>query len=27
MKAAKKRGGDALEWLKTERFWTYKWED
>lgn len=27
MKAAAKRGGDALEWLKTERFWTYKWED
>jgi N-acetylglucosamine malate deacetylase 2 len=27
MKAAKKRGGDVLEWLKTERFWTYKWDD
>lgn len=27
MKAAAKRGGDALEWLKIERFWTYKWED
>ncbi|SFA51235.1 bacillithiol biosynthesis deacetylase BshB2 [Parageobacillus thermantarcticus] len=27
MKAAAKRGGDALEWLKTELFWTYKWED
>ncbi|QPA31327.1 bacillithiol biosynthesis deacetylase BshB2 [Thermaerobacillus caldiproteolyticus] len=25
MKAAAKRGQDALEWLKTERFWTYKW--
>ncbi|ANB58277.1 bacillithiol biosynthesis deacetylase BshB2 [Anoxybacillus sp. B7M1] len=27
MSAASKRGGDALEWLKTERFWTYKWEN
>jgi N-acetylglucosamine malate deacetylase 2 len=27
MKAAAKRGGDVLEWLKTERFWTYKWDD
>ncbi|WP_027410747.1 bacillithiol biosynthesis deacetylase BshB2 [Anoxybacteroides tepidamans] len=25
MKAAAKRGGDGLSWLKTERFWTYKW--
>ena len=27
MKAASKRGGDALTWLKTERFWTYKWKN
>jgi len=25
MQAATKRGGDALNWLKTERFWTYRW--
>ncbi|MEC5189170.1 bacillithiol biosynthesis deacetylase BshB2 [Geobacillus thermodenitrificans] len=26
MQAASKRG-DALAWLKTERFWTYRWDD
>ncbi|WP_445613527.1 bacillithiol biosynthesis deacetylase BshB2 [Geobacillus sp. YF-1] len=26
MQAAAKRG-DALAWLKTERFWTYRWDD
>jgi bacillithiol biosynthesis deacetylase BshB2 len=27
MQGAAKRGGDALTWLKTERFWTYKWKE
>jgi N-acetylglucosamine malate deacetylase 2 len=26
MQGAAKRGGDAFTWLKTEYFWTYKWE-
>jgi N-acetylglucosamine malate deacetylase 2 len=25
MQGAAKRGGDVQTWLKTERFWTYKW--
>jgi N-acetylglucosamine malate deacetylase 2 len=27
MQGAAKRGGDAFTWLKTEYFWTYKWEN